>query len=142
MQCNKTFFFIVHDLDSLSKHSRNLRHAHKLIELVYNDTQHNRSQSEKLLNIMSSEREENRKIKSLARTNVPDMTNYFPLKNDESLAKFLDKSDIQQYDLRRAEFQHLIENCKSTKKNRFATGLFKALFSSDYILSHSWPTNR
>lgn len=69
---------------------------------------------------------------------------FFPIKHDSDLQRFLDKTD-GQFDMRREEFEDMLylnatKNLKS--KRPFETYLLAAVFSRDYISSHRWPNPR
>lgn len=66
---------------------------------------------------------------------------YFPVKQDSDLQKFLDKTD-GLYILRREEFENMLYNnlTKSMKlKRAFEATLLSTLFSREFISSHRWP---
>lgn len=73
-----------------------------------------------------------------------DIDNYFPVKVDSDLDRFLNKGD-GQFKIRREEFENWLY-CTVTKnirlKRPFETSLLAAVFTRDYIKSHKWPGPR
>lgn len=70
-----------------------------------------------------------------------NIDNFFPIKDDAQLEKFLDKSD-GDFQVRRDEFEHYLY-CHVTRnlklKRPFETDLLSTVFNRDYISSHRWP---
>ena len=73
-----------------------------------------------------------------------DIDNYFPVKVDSDLDRFLNKGD-GQFKIRQEEFENWLY-CTVTKnirlKRPFETSLLAAVFTRDYIKSHKWPGPR
>lgn len=91
--------------------------------------------------MLTSQKDENAKVNGYLKTKIPNMAEFFPLKDSESLERFLDSSD-GLFHLRRAEFANLLIPCVSEKKNLFGTAVLNSLFSDEFVKTHSWPTNR
>lgn len=72
------------------------------------------------------------------------MDDYFPIKTDLDMQRFLDKGD-GQFHLRREGFENMLY-CNLTKsikiKRPFEATLLSTLFSRDYISGHRWPGPR
>ena len=73
-----------------------------------------------------------------------NIDDFFPIKQDSDLRRFLDKTD-GQFNLRRDEFEAMLylnvtRNVKS--KRPFESYLLASVFSRDYISSHRWPNPR
>ena len=70
-----------------------------------------------------------------------NIDNFFPVKEDAQLERFLDKTD-GQFQARRDEFEFFLY-CNVTKnmklKRPFENALIATLFNRDYISSHRWP---
>lgn len=85
-----------------------------------------------------------------------DLSEYFPLKTDAQLKKFMQHDD--EWNLRKKEcfnyhtfrlfliitiipqaFNQLLFNAVTKKTTTFATALLHVLFSRDFIRDHKWP---
>lgn len=71
----------------------------------------------------------------------PDMSEFFPVQNDQQLLDFMDRTN-SEWPARRTEFAHYLFNCVSNSKKAFSKGLLKSLFSREYMRSVKWPTQR
>lgn len=120
---------------------RNLNGTNAICRSLLEERASDRKQSDVILSLLLEQREENRKLSSFLKAKIPDMNKYFPIKDNETLARFLDESD-GLYPLRRAEFYNMVQNCNHDKKNLFATSLLYTCFSEEYIRNHTWPTNK
>ena len=126
----------------MSSQARNLRYANNTLRHVYHDTQITVKQNAKLEELLMAQKEENRKLNSFVNSKIPDLSKIFPLKDSAALEEFLDDSDARLYDLRRAELPNYIDPCVGLKQNLFSTALMRMLFSPNFIINHSWPSNR
>lgn len=68
-----------------------------------------------------------------------DISETFPLKDLESLEKFMDRTD-EEWPRKRKAFHHLLFTTISDKQNRFAGALLQTLFSRDFVSNHKWPS--
>lgn len=94
-----------------------------------------------MMELLIEEKEENKKLKTYLKSKVPDISNFFPLKNAASVERFLDESD-GLFHLRYAEFENMFGPCIHKKKNIFGTSLLNAFFSDEFVKTYSWPTHR
>lgn len=73
-----------------------------------------------------------------------NIENYFPINDDEGVAKFLDKTD-GLFQEKRDEFENMLF-CHVTKaiklKRSFEANFLAIVFSRDFISSHRWPGPR
>ena len=83
----------------------------------------------------------NDRMNSYLKSKIPNMTEYFPLRDSNSVERFLDNSD-GLFNLRRSEFENMLIPCIHEKKNLFGTAVLKAFFSNEFIQTHSWPTQK
>ena len=67
-----------------------------------------------------------------------DISEFFPVENNQQLESFMDRKD-PEWPSRRAEFYNFLLTIASTKKC-FARGMIKALFSRQYISNVKWPS--
>ena len=67
-----------------------------------------------------------------------DMSDFFPLKSNADLKRFIDKSH-DEWPQRRKGFQHLLYTTVTKTKRRFAAALLHVLFSREFIFAHKWP---
>lgn len=128
-------------LASMNRMNRSIQEAIAYARSIANDTQITRKQNEELLSLVRDQNAKNKKMNSYLMAKVPDMNDYFPLRDSATLDRFLDEWD-GLYPLRRSEFYNLLLTCASDKKNLFGTSILNTFFSSEYISSHTWPTNR
>lgn len=68
----------------------------------------------------------------------PDISEFFPVKNAEMLDLFMDRQH-PKWPERRDEFYHYLYTCVTETKSSFCTGLFKALFTREYMRTVKWP---
>ena len=92
-----------------------------------------------IIKLLLDQKEENKKVRSLVEAKIPDLKEFFPLKDSAALDRFLDQSD-GLYPLRRSQFYNMLLLCVHEKQNTFGTSILKAFFSPDYIKTHRWPT--
>ena len=126
----------------MSSHSRHLRYANNTLRHVHGDTQMSLQMNKKLEEMLLQQQEKNRRLHSFINVKIPDRSSFFPLKNEEALERFLDQTNMNEYDLRRASLVNVILPCVSPKSNLFSTALLKAIFSPEFRRTHSWPPNR
>lgn len=77
-------------------------------------------------------------------TTKPNVNEYFPVKNDANLTRFLDKSD-GRFPLRREMFENFLYGNVTMNmrlKRPFEATLLSTLFSREYISSHKWPAQK
>lgn len=67
-----------------------------------------------------------------------DMSDFFPLKDHDTLNRFLDKSH-EDWTMRRKGFYHLLFTTVTRNKKKFGTALLRILFSREFIANHKWP---
>lgn len=64
---------------------------------------------------------------------------FFPLKDQESLERYLKKDD--DYEERKRQFYQILIPCQdASDKKKFASAVLLAVFSHEYWMSHRWPT--
>lgn len=119
--------------------SWNLQGTNAIVRKNFNDIQEIKKQNKIIIEMLQDSKEENRKINTYVQGEIPDIKQFFPLKNDEDIDKFFDNSDglLNQ---RRKEFCNMIMPCAHEKKNLFGTALLKKFFSMEFINTHQWPT--
>lgn len=66
-----------------------------------------------------------------------DMSLYFPLENDASLAEFMAKDE--DWEKRRKGFHHLLYTVVTNDKKKFSGALLHTLFTRDFVRNHKWP---
>lgn len=121
--------------------TRNLAHTNGVVRSIQDDTTASRRHNEMFIELFQKQQEDNKKMISYLEEKIPDMSDYFPLKNDAALERFMDKSD-GFYHLRRAEFYNMLVSHRSNKDNLFATTLMRRCFSKKFIRFHTWPGPR
>lgn len=67
-----------------------------------------------------------------------DVSDFFPLKNKESLSLFMDKGH-PDWNARRHGFYHLLFTTLTKKKKKFAKAILHTIFSREFIANHRWP---
>ena len=76
--------------------------------------------------------------------NRPDITDFFPIKDNGSIREFLSNED-GNFKERRKQFEFLLYDVSSKQKThqkQFGEALKKLLFTRDYVSSHRWPNAR
>lgn len=63
---------------------------------------------------------------------------YFPIKNDDMLTKFMKKDD--DFDDRMEQLHSILLPTVTETQSRFGTAVLNSVFHLDYIVSHRWPT--
>ena len=132
------FSFLLASLNSLIWNVRDIQHT---LKAVHRDSEANKLQNDLIIQLLKEQRGDSRKMETILQTKVPDLSQYFPLKDSAALERFLDDKD-GQYKLRASEFYNLLRCCITDKKNKFSTAILKTFFSPEYIATHSWPTTR
>lgn len=79
-----------------------------------------------------------RKFTFHMRMDTVDISDFFPVNDDETLEKFLDK-DHPDWQLRKRGFYHLLYNTLSTNPKKFAAALLHTVFTRNFISKHKWP---
>ena len=100
-----------------------------------------KKQNAELIELVKKDKENNDKVNTYLQAKVPDMSDYFPLKDSAALERFLDTSD-GLYPLRRAEFSNMLLNIVDDKPKKIRAGILKSFFALEFIKCHTWPTNR
>lgn len=134
---NITGFFLA----SLSKMSSKLRLSNDIIRSIKNDTTATRNQNDLLVKMFKEQKEDNQRMNAFLHSKIPDMNDYFPLKDTAAMDRFLDEWD-GLYPLKRSEFYNMLINCVSEKPNLFGTAILNTFFSEEFIKTHSWPSAR
>lgn len=119
---------------------KNLNGSNAICRSLLEQAVANKKQQDVMMSLLIEQRDENRKMSSIFKARIPDINQFFPIKNNDDLARFLDTSD-GLYPLRRSEFYNRILSLLSDKNNLFGTALLNSCFSEDYIKNHVWPTN-
>ena len=68
-----------------------------------------------------------------------DISDFFPVENQEQLEAFMDK-EHPQWNERKAEFFNFLYTIASKNKKGFTTGLLRAMFTRQYISKAKWPS--
>lgn len=130
--------YFLFPIGSLGKHMRNLRGTDATIRSLFNNSEENKRQNKKIIEILSSNRKENSKFSSLFSSKIPDIGEYFPIPDEATLNRFLDESD-GMYAVRCSEFYNLLKTCVTVKQNLFGSALIKTVFGTNYLIGHTWP---
>lgn len=69
----------------------------------------------------------------------PDLSEFFPVERAEQLDLFMDRQH-KDWPARRDEFYHYLYTCVTQSKSCFTTGIFKCLFSREYMGTVKWPS--
>lgn len=69
---------------------------------------------------------------------APDIGKFFPVRNQNQLEQFMDRSH-PEWDERRKEFYNLLFTCLTDQKNTFSKGLINTIFTREYISLVKWP---
>ena len=67
-----------------------------------------------------------------------DVSDFFPIKSEESLKSFLDRKH-QDWNARKHGFYHLLFTTITKKKKKFAKALLHTVFDRQFIATHWWP---
>lgn len=67
-----------------------------------------------------------------------DLSDFFPLENDEALERFMDKTH-EDWEARKFGFYHLLFTTVTKQKKKFAAALLHTIFSRNFIATHRWP---
>ena len=127
--------------DTLNKMAKNDKIMDAITRTILEISQVNLKKNEEIENLLLEQKNNNKNINSYLMAKIPDMNEFFPLKDDNQLNRFLDNSD-GLYPLRRAEFYNMLYNIRTEKKNQFGTAILKTFFSMEYIKTHKWPCNK
>lgn len=121
--------------------ARGLKNTNSICRSILEVSQGTRKQNDEILSLSKQQKEENKKRNSLLETKVPDLKEYFPVKDSATLRRFLDESD-GLFPVRRSLFYDMCHMCVHKKQNLFGTALLRSCFSQEYINSHVWPSKR
>ena len=128
-------------LAAFSNLTRSLRLTDATCRSILENAQATRRQNDILLELLKCQKKENSKLNSYLQAKLPNLGDYFPLKDSPTLARFMDNSD-GLFSLRRGEMYNLMLTCVHEKKNIFATSLLNTFFSTEFIMTHTWPTHK
>lgn len=67
-----------------------------------------------------------------------DVSDFFPLKNGDSMKLFMDRSH-PDWNARKHGFYHLLFTTITKKKRKFAHALLHTVFTRQFIATHRWP---
>lgn len=67
-----------------------------------------------------------------------NISDYFPVTDDETLERYLRKDD--QYEGRKNQLAHLLAKCIPTDPKKLSNALLKGIFDPAYRATHRWPT--
>ena len=67
-----------------------------------------------------------------------DVSDFFPLRDEHSLALFMDKNH-PDWNSRKHGFYHLLFTAITNKKKKFAKALLHTIFTRHFIADHHWP---
>ena len=118
--------------------ARNLTHTNSVVRSIQDDTSYTRQQNDVFISLFKKQQEDNQKMRSYIESKIPNIKDYFPLKDDAAIDRFFDKSD-GQFELRRSEFYNMLCQFHIDKENLFATSLLRSCFSKKIIKTHTWP---
>lgn len=119
---------------------RNMKATYDLARIGMDRHDDNGSDIKTILAHVMKMREENRRFMFHIKMEMTlDMSEFFPLVNDEALVKFLDCSDPESWEKRKKGFYHLLYNVVHKTKKRFGCALVNLLFTRDFISEHKWP---
>ena len=119
--------------------ARSLRVTDSTCRSILENAQATRRQNDILLELLRCQKEENSKLNAYLQAKLPNMGEFFPLKDGETLQRFMDNSD-GLFSIRRGEMYNLMFTCVSDKSNLFGTAILKTFFSQNFINTHTWPT--
>lgn len=131
-------FFIYLFLGTLGKMRRNMFNTN---DIVKNHLDKLGLNDEHLKTIMSMLNEIKKDIQQFSfhmRMDSIDVSDFFPLKNDDDLKRFMDKNH-EEWPLRRRGFYHLLFTTVTKNQKRFGTAMLHTLFSRQFISNHRWP---
>lgn len=120
---------------------RTIRLTNTNTRAILLDTSTSKKQNEQILEILANEQHHNGKVRSYLEAKIPDIDEFFPVRDNKTLERFLDESD-GLYPLRRSELMNRLYLCSAERKNIFATSVLNSLFSDNYINTHAWPTHK
>ena len=131
---------IDHFKGSFAKFSKSLRGNNAIAKASLEIAESNRKKNDIIIEMLTCQREHNQKMNSYVQAKIPNMNEYFPLPDRQTLLRFLDPSD-GLYPLRRAEFYNFLVTNLSNKNNLFGTALMRSLFSGNFLKTQTWPPN-
>ena len=69
---------------------------------------------------------------------VTDVSEFFPIKSDSSLKRFMDREN-PDWEARKHGFYHLLFTAITKAKKKFAKAILNTVFTRQYIIDHRWP---
>lgn len=117
---------------------RNVFHTSDTVRSNHNKLVTNETNVKVMMDMLREIKEEMKKFYFHIKMDSIDICEFFPLKSDDDLNRFMDKTH-ENWEMRRKGFNHLLY-CTVTKvKRRFSTALLHLLFTRDFIANHKWP---
>ena len=142
----KLFFYIIllriyffnNSTGTLGKMRRNVHGTNDIVRSNHDKLIYNECNMKTLMGMMREIKEDLLKFTFHMRMDYCDVGNFFPLKSDQDLQNFLDRSN-PDWLLRMKGFNHLLYTTVTNNKRRFGVALLHTLFTRSYISSHGWP---
>lgn len=121
----------------MNRMKRNTQGTYDTVRSVHDKVRRNESDTKMVIDLLREIKSDMRQFTFHMRMDSVDLSEYFPLRNDKDLDRFMNRED-EEWPLRRRGFYHLLFNTVTKQKNRFASALLHTLFSRDFIANHRW----
>lgn len=70
----------------------------------------------------------------------PDLSDYFPAKNNDSIEKFMQQDE--QLKERKDALYFLLQGCGFSTEKQFSDSFITSLFDTEYLKKYIWPHGR
>ena len=121
----------------MNKMKRNSQGTYDTVRSVHDKAQTNESNMLTVISMLKEIKSDMMQFNYHMRMDSADLSEFFPLADDNSLQKFMNRDD-DQWPLRRRGFYHLLFNTVTKQKQKFAGALLHILFTRNFIANHRW----
>ena len=132
------FFLSFIFLGTLGKMRRNMFNTNDIVKCHLDKLGCNDNQLKTIISMLKEIKEDMSKYNYHMKMDSTDISDFFPLKSEGDIKKFMDKSH-DEWPLRRRGFYHLLFTTVTKNKKKFATALLHTVFTRDFISNHRWP---
>lgn len=131
-------FFSLIFTGTLGKMRRNMFNTNDIVKSHLDKLGCNETYLKNIISMMMEIKDDMKQFSFHMRMDSIDISEFFPLKSDDDLKRFMDKSH-EEWPLRRRGFYHLLYTTVSKNPKKFAAALLHTLFSREFISNHRWP---